>query len=78
MEEVKFFAVSVKLQEETDQTDRAGNPKIRKWKEDYMVRADNSAEANKIVSEIYDGAMAEWRIAQVKETAYIDVLNYSN
>ena len=32
----------------------------------------------KDVSEIYDGAMAEWRIAQVKETAYIDVLNYSN
>jgi hypothetical protein len=78
MEEVKFFAVSVKLQEETDQTDRAGNPKIRKWKEDYIVRADNSAEANKIVSEQYDGSMAEWRIAQVKETTYVDVLNYSN
>lgn len=78
MEEVKFFAVSVKLQEETDQTDRAGNPKVRKWKEDYIVRADNSAEANKIVSEQYDGSMAEWRIAQVKETTYVDVLNYSN
>lgn len=78
MEEIKFFAVSVKLQEETDQTDRAGNPKVRKWKEDYIVRADNSADANRIVSEQYDGAMAEWRIAQVKETSYIDVLNYSN
>lgn len=76
MEEIKFFAVSVKLQEETDQCDKAGNPKIRKWKEDYIVRADNSADANKIVAELYDGSMAEWRIAQVKETSYIDVLNY--
>lgn len=76
MDKVKFFAVSVKLQEETDQTDRAGNPKVRKWKEDYIVRADSSAEANKIVSNEYEGSMAEWRIAQVKETSYIDVLNF--
>lgn len=77
MEEVNFFAVSVKLQEETDQTDRAGNPKIRKWKEDYLVKAKTAAEADRIVQELYDGAMAEWRISNVKETPYIDVLNYS-
>lgn len=77
MDEIKFFAVSVKLQEETDQTDRAGNPKIRKWKEDYLVRANSSAEADKIVQELYDGSMAEWRIAKVSETPYVDVLNYS-
>lgn len=76
MEEIKFFAVSVKLQEETDQTDRAGNPKMRKWKEDYIVRADSSTEANKIVTDLYEDTMAEWRISQVKETPYIDVLNY--
>lgn len=74
MEKVIFFAVSVKLEEETDQTDRAGNPKMRKWKEDHIVRANTSAEANKIVSEYYEGTMAEWRIASVKETTYLDVL----
>lgn len=77
MENIKFFAVSVKLEEETDQTDRAGNPKIRKWREDFIVQAKNSAEANDIVTEQYEGSMAEWRIAQVKETTYIDVLNYN-
>lgn len=75
-EEVNFFSVSVKLQEETDQTDRAGNPKIRKWKEDYLVKAKTSAEADAIVQEMYNGCMSEWRISNVKETPYVDVLNY--
>ena len=28
--EINYFEVTVKLQEETDQEDRAGNPKIKK------------------------------------------------
>lgn len=71
---VQYFEVSVKLQEETDATDRAGNPKIRKWTEKWMVRADTSEQANKIVMEEYNGSLAEWRIAQVKETAIIGIL----
>ena len=74
MNEIKYFQVSVKLQEETDATDRAGNPKIRKWTELWVVRANTSEEANKIVVAEYEGSMAEWRIAQVKETAIIGIL----
>ena len=72
---IEYFQVTVKLQEETDATDRAGNPKIRKWSEVWIVRADTSEQANKIVSEQYEGSLAEWRIAQVKETAIIGILN---
>ena len=39
MEDIKFFQVTVKLEEETDMVDKVGNPKIRKWSEDYLVRA---------------------------------------
>ena len=72
---IEYFQVTVKLQEETDATDRAGNPKIRKWSEVWIVRADTSEQANKIVSEQYEGSLAEWRITQVKETAIIGILN---
>lgn len=74
MNDIKYFQVSVKLQEETDATDRAGNPKIRKWTELWVVRADTSDEANKIVTSEYEGTLAEWRIAQVKETAIVGIL----
>lgn len=74
MDKVKYFQVAVKLQEETDATDRAGNPKIRKWTEQWVVRADTSEEANKIVMGEYNGSLAEWRIASVKETAIIGIL----
>ena len=72
---IEYFQVTVKLQEETDVTDRAGNPKIRKWSEVWIVRADTSDQANKIVYEQYEGSLAEWRIAQVKETSIIGILN---
>lgn len=74
MDNVKYFQVSVKLQEETDATDRAGNPKIKKWTDQWIVRADTSEEANNIVKDEYEGSLAEWRIAQVKETAFIGIL----
>ena len=74
MEQVKYFLVTVKLQEETDATDRAGNPKIRKWKETWVVNAQTSIDANNKVMEEYDGSIAEWRIASVKETDYIGII----
>ena len=74
-DKVKYFQVSVRLQEETDATDRAGNPKIKKWNELWVVRADTSEQANKIVTDEYEGSLAEWRIAQVKETKIIGILN---
>lgn len=74
-DKVKYFQVSVRLQEETDATDRAGNPKIKKWNELWVVRADTSEQANKIVTDEYNGSLAEWRIAQVKETKIIGILN---
>lgn len=74
MEQVKYFLVTVKLQEETDQMDKVGNPKIRKWKETWVVNASTSDVANKIVIEEYNGSSAEWRIASVKETDYLGVL----
>ena len=72
-EEIKYFAVQVKLQE-----DKAGNPKIKKSTEEWIVRADTSEEANKIVKEEYEGCMSEWYISSVKATKYLGVLNYSN
>lgn len=47
--EINYFEVTVKLQEETDQEDRAGNPKIKKWQEKWLVHAKTTEEANKIV-----------------------------
>ena len=67
-EEIKYFAVQVKLQTETDQEDKAGNPKIKKSTEEWIVRADTSEEANKIVKEEYEGCMSEWYISSVKAT----------
>ena len=49
--EINYFEVTVKLQEETDQEDRAGNPKIKKWQEKWLVHAKTTEEANKIVKE---------------------------
>ena len=77
-EEIKYFAVQVKLQTETDQEDKAGNPKIKKSTEEWIVRADTSEEANKIVKEEYEGCTSEWYISSVKATKYLGVLNYSN
>jgi hypothetical protein len=72
--EINYFEVTVKLQEETDQEDRAGNPKLKKWQEKWMVHTKTSEEANKIVNEYYNSAMEEWRIANVKETQILGVL----
>jgi hypothetical protein len=71
---VKYFQVTVKLQEETDKTDRAGNPKLRKWNEVWVVDSKTSEEANKKVQEEYEGSIADWRIASVKETNIIGIL----
>ena len=73
-DKIKYFLVSVKLQEETDAIDKVGNPKIRKWKETGVVNAQTAQEANNIVMEQYDGSICEWRIAQVKETDYVGIL----
>lgn len=75
MDEIKFFQVTVKLEEETDMVDKVGNPKIRKWSEDYLVRATNSQEANEIVKEEMDGVTAEWRISKIAETKFLAVLD---
>lgn len=71
--EVNYFEVTVKLQKETDKTDRAGNPKIKKWNEKWLVHAKTTEEANRIIKEEYDGSIEEWRIANVKETQIIGV-----
>lgn len=76
-EEIKYFAVQVKMQIETDQEDKAGNPKIKKVTENWIVRADTSEEANQIVKEEYEGATFEWYISNVKATNYLGVLNYN-
>ena len=73
--EINYFEVTVKLQEETDQEDRAGNPQIKKWQEKWLVHAKTTEEANKIVQKEYDGTMADWRIANVKETQILGVLD---
>ena len=73
--EINYFEVTVKLQEETDQEDRAGNPKIEKWQEKWLVHAKTTEEVNKIVQKEYDGTMADWRIANMKETQILGVLD---
>lgn len=73
--EINYFEVTVKLQEETDQEDRVGNPKIKKWQEKWLVHAKTTEEANKIVQKEYDGTMSDWRIANVKETQILGVLD---
>lgn len=74
----KFFAVQVKLQEETDKEDKAGNPKIRRWSEDYLVETTTSGSASQIVTDYMKdeyGDFTEWRIVSVKETKYLKVLD---
>jgi uncharacterized membrane protein YkoI len=73
--EINYFEVTVKLQRETDKEDKAGNPKLEKWNEKWIVHAKTSEEANDIVKKEYDGDMDEWRIAAVKETQYLGVLD---
>lgn len=74
----KFFAVQVKLQEETDKEDKAGNPKVRHWSEDYLVETTTSGSASQIVTDYMKdeyGDFTEWRIVSVKETKYLKVLD---
>lgn len=73
--EVNYFEVTVKRQCETDMEDKAGNPKIKKWNEKWLVHAKTTEEANRIVKEYYNGTMDEWRIATVKETQILGVLD---
>ena len=75
MEDIKFFSVTVKLEEETDMVDKVGNPKIKKWSEDYLVRATTAHEANEIVKKEMDGVTAEWRISKIAETKFLAVLD---
>jgi hypothetical protein len=75
MDEIRFFSVTVKLEEETDMVDKVGNPKIKKWSEDYLVRATTSQEANEIVKKEMDGVTADWRISKITETKYLAVLD---
>lgn len=72
--EVNYFEVVVKREHETDKEDKAGNPKIEKINEKWIVHTKTSEEANEIVKNWYEGEMDEWRIASVKETAYLGVL----
>ena len=73
--EINYFEVTVKVQAETDKEDRAGNPKIEKWNEKWLVHTKTSEEANEIVKNYYDCSMNDWRIAQKKETQILGVLN---
>lgn len=73
--EVQYFEVVVKRQRETDKEDRAGNPKMEKWNDKWIVHAKTSEEANEIAKNYYSGDMDEWRIASIKETQYLGVLN---
>ena len=75
MEELKYFIVQVKLEIETDQCDKAGNPKMKKWKETWCVKASSTKHADEIVRNEYDGALETWKIASIKETDYIGTLN---
>jgi uncharacterized membrane protein YkoI len=73
--EINYFEVTVKLQRETDKEDKAGNPKIEKWNEKWLVHTKTSEEANEIVKKYYEGTIEEWRIAQIKETQILGVLD---
>ena len=73
--EINYFEVTVKLQRETDKEDKAGNPKMEKWNEKWLVHTKTSEEANEIVKKYYEGTIEEWRIAQIKETQILGVLN---
>ena len=75
MEELKYFIVQVKLEIETDMCDKAGNPKLKKWKETWCVKAESTKHADEIVRAEYDGAVENWKIASINETDYIGTLN---
>lgn len=72
--EINYFEVVVKKLHETDKEDKAGNPKIEKISDKWIVHAKTSDDANKIVNDYYNGEMDEWRIASTKETQYLGVL----
>jgi hypothetical protein len=75
MEELKNIIVQVQLEKETDLCDKAGNPKLKEWKEAWCVRAESTKHADEIVRNEYDGALETWKIASIKETDYIGTLN---
>ena len=43
--EINYFEVVVKRERETDREDKAGNPKMEKWNEKWIVHAKTSEEA---------------------------------
>ena len=71
---VQYFEVVVKGERETDREDKAGNPKIEKWSEKWLIHAETSDQADKIARDQYEGMMDEWHISSVKETKFIGVL----
>ena len=73
---IEYYKVTVKVEEDTGMTNKAGEPKIKKHKEVYLVRNCGSPqEAADRVEKEFEGCMDEWMIESVKAENLDSILN---
>ncbi len=76
---IEYYKVTVKVEVDTGMTNKAGEPKIRKHKEVYLVKNCGSPqEAADRVEKEFDGCMDEWAIESVKAEKLDSILDAKN
>lgn len=71
----EFFVVTVKSEEVTGYNQKKGEDIVKKYKEDYLVRAASPQQAVEKVAKDMQGCTWDWRVTGVKESTITKVLD---
>ena len=76
---IEYYKVTVKVEEDTGLVNKAGEPKIKKHKETYLVRdCATPQQAADRVEKLFKSCMDEWVIESVKAENIDEILSASN
>lgn len=73
---IEYYKVTVKVEEDTGLTNKAGEPKIKKHKEVYLVtECATPQQAADRVEKLFESCMDEWVIESVKAENLDEILS---
>lgn len=73
---IEYYKVTVKVEEDTGITNKAGEPKIKKHKEVYLVtECATPQQAADRVEELFKDCMDDWVIESVKAENLDEILS---
>lgn len=76
MDVIEYYKVTVKVEVDTGQIDKKGNPKMEKHKEVYLVKDCGSAQkATAIVEDLFKDCTDEWAIVGMKAEKFDDIIS---